>query len=111
MSSLVFSMLGEKRMDLLNNSGQDISKNWLIELKVAIMRKDFNKIEKLTLIELPKFSTINEMVDAKYLLKEALVLSIQKRNYLDNLMINVARNLEIARNSITEQHHIFNKHF
>ncbi len=98
-------------MDSFNNDQNDIGKQWLKELTVSIMQDNFEKIEKLTANKLPQFSSIIDMNQAKYLLKEAMILSIHKRNSLEKLMINVSTNLEIAINSITTPHHKLNKQF
>lgn len=97
-------MLGEKRMDSQTNF-------WFGELKVSIIKEDFSKIEKITRDELPRFSSLDEIVEAKYLLREAMVLAFQKRNSLSHMMDNVSRNLELAIDSISNPYHRFNKQF
>ena len=90
-------MLGEKRITL-------IAKDWLGKLKSALVLEDFNKLESHLKLE-PQFSTISELEEAKYLLKEAFVLSMQNREKVKILMEKVKRNIDITKASITKPHY------
>jgi hypothetical protein len=95
-------MLGERH--LLNSS------DWLSKLKVAIVREDFDSLQTLTAMEI-EFQNLQELEDAKYLLKETLMISARNRDSIQQSLSKVKRNIEITRSTLSTPFHKIDKSF
>jgi len=89
------------------------SREWLNQLKTAIVQEDFQSIERLTKDSdvFSEFETLEELNEAKYLLKEALLLSLNTREEIGAKMEKISKNIENIRNSISNSFYKFDKRF
>ena len=54
---------------------------WLKDFKIAIIEKDFNKIEQM-INDIPKFDTLEENQEALSLVKQANEITLQQREMI-----------------------------
>jgi len=71
---------------------------WLTNLKIAIIEKDTEKINKL-LDETPKFSDKKDMQKASYLLKEAVALIYELKDETALTMSQLKKNINFLRST------------
>jgi len=82
-------MRGEKQMQ------------WLDKLKIAIIEKNTQEIEKL-LETLPEFKDLQQMQEAQYLIKEAATLVYALKDETMASMQKVKKNLSFLRSTQVE---------
>ena len=71
---------------------------WLTKLKIAIVEKDTDTLDKL-LENMPTFSDIKEIEQAAYLLKEASELMHTLRDETSNSIKHIKKNIDFLRSS------------
>lgn len=64
--------------------------NWLNDLKIAILEKNYEKIDKLA-SSLPNFETLSELLCASDLVLEAKELLINEQKELQKAMIDLKK--------------------
>lgn len=74
---------------------------WLNKLKIALIQKDIPTIEIL-ITTMPRFSHIDEMKEASYLLREASSLLTTLQDDTANSMIQLKKNSHFLRSTQTE---------
>lgn len=75
---------------------------WLDRFKIALIEKDFAKLEKLHQ-SMPSFETLEEMVTAKALIGETLILLQKERNRVKNSMDQMKRTIAFQKNALQEK--------
>jgi len=71
---------------------------WLTNLKIAIVEKDIEKLDKL-IDEIPKLETKAEMEEALYLVKEASNLATTLKNETVKSMKQINNNLNYIKST------------
>jgi hypothetical protein len=71
---------------------------WLNKLKIAIVQKDTDALEEL-LETLPEFKDKDEMIEASYLLREALELLYKLKDETSHSMRQIKKNLEFLNSA------------
>jgi len=66
---------------------------WLDRLKIAIVEKNTDALEKI-LNESPKFNTKKEMIEASYLLTEALTIVTTLKDETSLILKKISKNIE-----------------
>jgi hypothetical protein len=102
-------MHGEKRQESLQKSQLLNNKEWFNSLKSAIVSEDLNYLETLSQRELPEFFSIEEMKDAQFLIREALIYLVNFRDEVGQNMEKVERNIKSMKALLEPQHHFDKK--
>lgn len=71
---------------------------WLNSLKVAVIEKDTQKLEEL-IETLPEFNSKDEMLEAAYILREALELLYTLKDETSASMKQIKKNLEFLEST------------
>ena len=66
---------------------------WLTNLKIAIVEKDTDKLNKL-LDEMPQLKDTNEIQDAMYMLREAFELMYTLKDDTKKSMVQIKKNID-----------------
>ena len=74
---------------------------WINEFKVALIRKDVQMIEKL-ISEIPRFSELQEIKEASFLLLEANTLLSSLQDETAHSMMQIKKNIHFLRSTQTE---------
>jgi hypothetical protein len=88
--------LGEKIVELTPLK----SREWLRELKVAVVTEDKELLLSLAEGELPEFHNREEMVEAQNLIREALIFLVNFRHELGTSMEKVEANIKNIKSSM-----------
>ena len=73
---------------------------WLSKFKIAIIEKNTEQINTL-LEELPTFTTVDEMKEAQYLMKEAATLLLNLKSQTKDTMQRIQKNLSFLKSTQT----------
>ncbi len=71
---------------------------WLNDFKVALVQKDIDKLDTL-LNELPSFSTLEEMTEASYLMKEAMALLQSEKMAAQRTLQQIKKNIDFLKST------------
>ena len=71
---------------------------WLNKFKIAIVNQDTDAIDRL-LNEMPKFSDVSDMQEAKYLLKEATSLMERLKDKTKSSMKQIKQNINFLKST------------
>lgn len=71
---------------------------WLNSLKIAIVEKNTDKIDKL-IDSIPKFNDLKEVESAMYLLKEAMELLYTLKDETAESMMKIKKNLDFINST------------
>ena len=71
---------------------------WLNKLKIAIVEKDTDVLDKL-LDEVPKFTDITDTKEAMYLLREASILIHTLKDETSSSMKQIKKNIDFLRST------------
>ncbi len=71
---------------------------WLTKIKIAIVEKNIDSLNSL-LDETPKFEKIEDMEEAKYLLKEATELVYKLQDETSASMKQIKKNIDFLRST------------
>jgi hypothetical protein len=81
---------------------------WINDFKVAVVEENFKKIEELSNL-LPKFIIYTNMIQAQYLIKEALVLLYKEKQQTAIQMQKLKLNRQFLSSSYTGSRNAFDK--
>ena len=73
---------------------------WLSKFKIAIIERNTEEIDTL-LEELPTFTTVDEMKEAQYLMKEAATLLLNLKSQTQDTMQRIQKNLSFLKSTQT----------
>ena len=82
--------------------------DWINSFKVAIIEENFQKIEELSSL-LPRFIVYKNMIEAQYLIKEALVLMYKEKQQTMVKMQKLKLNRQFISSSYTGKISAFDK--
>lgn len=69
---------------------------WLNNLKIAVIEKDLEKVEKL-LDEMPELHDVKDIEQALYLLHEATVQATLLKEHTADSMMRIKKNIDFLR--------------